>query len=1272
MKVDPAYPFNGNRISYYKTYNMDYLYENLGDERFQELCNCIVAKEFQDSQSFPVGQPDGGRDSLVYVMDSTKKEFIVFQVKFVRNPNNIPDIHKWLIETLEGEAPKIDKLIPRGAKKFYLLTNVRGTAHLDSGSKDKVNTILEENIRIPALCWWRDDLSRLLEKDPIFKWSFPEILNGQDVLNSVLFQNINENKERRESVVKAYLADQYSIDNEVKFRQIDLHNRLFDLFTDVPLKVRKFNEKNKGLKKTLGDFDNSQRKIVNIEDTFIVEERDNVGAASFLLHPKIQNEVERILLEGGPGQGKSTISQYICQVHRARLLSKTYDLSLLPESVIKTPIRLPFKIDLRHIAAWVENKNPYQGRLNDEYFTRIWKNSLESFLVGHIVYHSQLDDFNSGDLIAITKLSSVLFVFDGFDEIADIVIREQVIDFINKGITRISENSKSIQVLITSRPAAFSDTIGFSVDIYPHFELTEITPSITKEYVDKWIRASRLDVREGNEIKRLVEEKLQMPHLKDLAKSPMQLAIFISLLRTRGESLPNKRTALYDSYIELFFNRESEKNITIRDHRDLIIDIHQYLAWILHSEAELLNNSGSIHIDDLKSRLKIYLTKEGHKTDIADKLFHVMEERVCALVSRVQGTYEFEVQPLREYFCAKYLYNTSPYSPLGAEKKGTKPERFDAIARNFYWHNVVRFFAGCFDKGELPMLIQKLKELQDDTLLKHTNYPRLMTSQILSDWVFTQYPMLLKDVIKIIVDGINIGNIINQEGRRNHNEPILLPNDCGRSELTTECFDQLKKFPHNDYASELIGLIKNNPYLTIELWSEIAEKLEGEQLCKWLEYGYMLEIIHKLEPSQLISIMNNGDLRQQEKKLQILIDGNKLDAIDSEGRLKQITLNGILQSRISVHQRKYSEHSLQFLTIILHPFLLTSILNSEETNVPFINAISERIRPFPPAKKQKPITEFLVNDNIDESVAHLAKAILPCLNRELIEWKSKIEPWDLYIESFKKTFGETWAIIIVSVIAAGIKSKDEIYEEFNDLTDSTKSLSKRVRSARMKSGNLKYWKSQLDNSQNMTLTLLVLITWATPKTLIHLLDKLSLIIEKMPVEDFLTLNNCLRKAVRQTYLNNSQRQNLETVLIKDNYSNETKYLISNRFSDESRKKFIYENIFNSSSKVTDVEDIRLAYLVEKYLNNNKDEILLKEVKETYASIINYDERHLSYNNYYRNEIRELPIEIANQIMSESKNYPRIIASFAERSCRLHANKQVKAVGQIAKMEGWFE
>jgi len=196
---------------------MDYLFENLGDERFQEFCNTLITKEFPDAQSYPVGQPDGGRDSIVYYMHSVKKDFIVFQVKFVRNPNSIPDVHKWFTKIIQEEAPKIEKLIPLGATKFYLLTNVRGTAHLNVGSKDLVNQVLEQEISIPSLCWWRDDISRIAEKDPLFKWSFPEILNGQDILNSILFQNINENKERRESIIKSYLSDQYLIAAVVEY-----------------------------------------------------------------------------------------------------------------------------------------------------------------------------------------------------------------------------------------------------------------------------------------------------------------------------------------------------------------------------------------------------------------------------------------------------------------------------------------------------------------------------------------------------------------------------------------------------------------------------------------------------------------------------------------------------------------------------------------------------------------------------------------------------------------------------------------------------------------------------------------------------------------------------------------------------------------------------------------------------------------------------------------------------------------------------------------------
>ena len=1258
---------------------MDYLYENLGDERFQEFCNVLIAKEFSHLQAFPIGQPDGGRDALVYYMDSSPKGFVVFQVKFVRNPQSVDDPHKWLTKILADEATKIQKLIPKGAKEFYLLTNVSGTAHLDSGSIDKVNKILEDNISIPAQCWWRDDISRRFEKDPMFKWSFPEILNGQDILNSLIFQNINENKENREAVIKAYLTDQYKIDNDVKFRQIDLQNKLIDLYTDVPLRLKEFKRDDKNLKKILASVKILDRR--EMLDGMINEEREGIGAAKFLLHPNIQNGIERILLEGGPGQGKSTVSQYICQVHRAKLLNNTDDLKLLPNNIRNYPVKIPFKIDLRHIASWVERKNPYNSRLSDEFFSGIWKKSLESFLLGHIIYHSQLDSFDSSDLIAITKNSSILFVFDGFDEIADVKTRQEVIQFIDEGIERIKVNSKSIQALITSRPAAFSNAAGFPIDRYPHFELTDITPACTEEYVTKWIKANKLDDREGNEIKRLVAEKLQISHLRELAKSPMQLAIFISLLRTRGESLPNKRTALYDSYIDLFFNREAEKNQQIRDKRDLIIDIHKYLAWVLHSEAELYGHNGTITFDHLIERLEIYLEKEGHSKDVARKLFQVVEERVCALVSRVQGTYEFEVQPLREYFCAKYLYETAPYCPVGIVKAGTKPERFNAIARDFYWNNVVRFYAGCFDKGEIPMLVDELKDLQSDNLLRYTNYPRLLTSQLLSDWVFSQSPKFLKDVVKIIVDGINIGNIINQNRRfYGSDEPILLPNECGRFEIIKECFEQLKHFPQNDYAAELIGIIVNNHNEEVlELWNNELKNLSIEKSLQWLEYAYKMQIIHRIDKGILSDlVLQDPSLSSQEQKLRIIVNGNRFDVLNHNIKLKQIALEGILSGKIFAMPRKNKfESYLQSLSILLHPFIIRTLFEAENTDGSFISNIRNRfgVRFNNDGYEENSPRETSPCDDVDKLIRKLYENINDSLQSNLSEWKCNLEKWDFLIEQLRSIFGDKWSFKILSTIIAGIKDKNVPNEEYYALSDASISLCKRVKYARTKSGDLNYWEQQLSQTNDLLLVSLVFFTWATPRAITKLCDKIQPILNKLSESDIRFLANSLQRIAR---CNELKGHETKEIIQSQLLSFEIISLISFRFPNEMREKFLCKQD-NETSNIfkTEIVNAKFESFVRRYLENADNNNLLDQIKEYYQLLSNYDfdDDYIYHRHFRRHNDREfvsIPIEIAKQIMEDSKSYPRIIASMAEKSCRLYANENVNIVGKIANDQKWFD
>jgi hypothetical protein len=140
---------------------MTYLYEQLTPDRFQHFCQALLAAKFPTAQCLPVGQPDGGRDAYMWsIAEASRKKngLIVFQVKFSRDSARADAD---FIESIrDSELPKVERLKSKGISAYYLLTNVNGSAHLESGSVDKVDSLLSDAFGLPAYCWWRDDLER--------------------------------------------------------------------------------------------------------------------------------------------------------------------------------------------------------------------------------------------------------------------------------------------------------------------------------------------------------------------------------------------------------------------------------------------------------------------------------------------------------------------------------------------------------------------------------------------------------------------------------------------------------------------------------------------------------------------------------------------------------------------------------------------------------------------------------------------------------------------------------------------------------------------------------------------------------------------------------------------------------------------------------------------------------------------------------------------------------------------------------------------------------
>lgn len=86
---------------------MDHSFENLGPDRFQQLVQALLISVNPRSVCFPIGQPDGGRDAALPAgLEVGKDEFLVFQVKYSRQPAAIDNVTEWLLVAhISADAP---------------------------------------------------------------------------------------------------------------------------------------------------------------------------------------------------------------------------------------------------------------------------------------------------------------------------------------------------------------------------------------------------------------------------------------------------------------------------------------------------------------------------------------------------------------------------------------------------------------------------------------------------------------------------------------------------------------------------------------------------------------------------------------------------------------------------------------------------------------------------------------------------------------------------------------------------------------------------------------------------------------------------------------------------------------------------------------------------------------------------------------------------------------------------------------------------------------
>ncbi|MGW0287681.1 hypothetical protein ACWDXT_31820 [Streptomyces sp. NPDC003236] len=1240
---------------------MTYHYEQLDPERFQHFAQALISREFPGTQCFPVGQRDGGRDAVQY-LNTRSDSYRLFQVKFVRNPFTIEDAHKWLVDTMEGELKKIAPLLEENPNvlEYILVTNVTGTAYPNSGSIDTLNAVLKTELSVPIRAWWRDDLDRRCDTAADIKWAYPDILRGVDVLQALADSIGSDLQGHRLDVLRSFIADQYNMDNEVRFKQVELSNDILSLFVDVPVEVRVEHEvgRRRDDRKTIEIHHIAQQ--LSGREPWEAQQDSGVGAATLLLNERVAQLAEMVVLEGGPGQGKSTLAQYICQVHRMKILSAD-DFEALPKSHKPSAARFPIKVDLREYATWLAGRDPFSQEGNEPR-PRHLSRSLESFISALISERSGGRTFTPDDLSAVAHSSALLIVLDGLDEVAEVKIRNDVVREITASARRLRETAASLQMLITTRPSALAEVTDFPTRTFYRWTLTSLNRPLIEEYTERWANSRRLPGKEVADLRRVLSDRLGQAHMRDLARNPMQLAILLSVIHTRGSSLPDKRTALYDIYVELFLAREAEKSEIVKKRQEILIDIHRYLAWILHSEAETGRALGKIDANRLRELIGKYLLAEGRDPGLAGELFTGLAQRVVFLVGAVEGLFEFEVQPLREYFAGRFLYETAPYSPVGSPRSGTKDERFDAIARNTYWQNVTRFYAGCFSKGELPSLVDRLEVLCTDVDLGLTSHPRALAATLVADWVFSQNARSLKKVIDLILDRDGYRSLLGDErigaaGR----ESFTLPEGCGRGELLQRCFEVLRTAPPRDVQTSLTQLAQQNGSRDElqEYWIEGFQALaEDTQKVSWVWTGYYTGVLSAVSAKAIEKLLTQHSVAVNDEVQSALMAAAHADYFARNRRLKGEFADRILDGFVAGFRiPRQVKNRMDVFCVALNPSFVSRSYYSPRAS------ISEGISRHFGVRWPDEVPPPSGNPTIDTIVEGFFRVL------SSTEKEARASGYEKYIEGVSSSVGDRWAVWVMALgyATSASRAKRESVGR-PDLFDDSVGIVKRLKYARLQAGAAAWWKRQLmlcvdeTSRQLWALTSLLL---SGPATVAKLCPEIEDVVEGLDdrrsrrlyeavdsVRSWSGSARLVRIGALPSYLSPRMAAMLANVAVRDDHiAIVEKYLASYLGSDP----IVHDAIIFAVS-------VKLQRTDEQVDWANAVEVARRAYRTSDAT----------FSPGVRRSQNQMPIEIARKVTANSSAYPRFMVGLAEGSMTRAIARKTVPLSQVAEDHGWFE
>lgn len=374
------------------------------------------------------------------------------------------------------------------------------------------------------------------------------------------------------------------------------------------------------------DFETNQR--VPLEEIYVgptIFDLSEDADQAHLNVAQLLDSIDRTVVLGDPGGGKSTLSNYLTMTwaHRS-----------------KAPV--PFHITLREFAPVADSLSILQ--FIERQFPSKYQIEPPEGAVG--------DTLIAGEAVVI---------FDGLDELIDPTKRRSI----TTAVETFGIRYPLAKILVTSRRVGYEQA-RLDPSIFRLYKIDGFSPDDVGEYVQKWF-ASQTRYSD-DEAKRLsVQFMAQSSAVSDLSSNPLMLALMCIIFR--GESfIPRNRPAIYEKCATLLFekwdgHRQIEVPLRARDHVDTAMKHFAFLY--LESGASDTGIPRAELVREMTSYLypRAMETREGAER-AAEEFVEFCAGR--AWVFSDAGTtadgepiFTFTHRTFMEYFAAVHLVRTS-------------------------------------------------------------------------------------------------------------------------------------------------------------------------------------------------------------------------------------------------------------------------------------------------------------------------------------------------------------------------------------------------------------------------------------------------------------------------------------------------------------------------------------------------------------------------------------------------------------------------------------